>query len=273
MSDNNRAVYDNALAVFEAVDIQDKQVAAQELSRDWHDTALLGSAISDMNDRPGRPKQPKLVSPGEVPRRRLGSPQGRAALLHAIAHIEFNAIDLAADMICRFGPSQIILDKDRRDFISDWVNVCADEARHFGLLNKRMADLGLKYGDLPAHDGLWDAAMSTQSDIAARLAIAPLVLEARGLDVTPTMIDKLRRVADHESADLLEIIYNDEIKHVAAGAHWFKYTAKILKKQPVNLYHTLVKTHFTGKLKPPFNVPARDMAGLYERYYKPLSPI
>ncbi len=267
----DRAAYENALAVLKADTVQDKQLTAQKLEKDWHDTRQLGAPITSLNDRPARPTRPKLVSPGEVPRRRLGSEQGRAALLHAVAHIELNAIDLAADMICRFGPSPIILEQDRHDFISDWVQVCADEARHFGMLNKRLADLGQTYGDLPAHDGLWDAAIATQSDIAARLAIAPMVLEARGLDVTPSMIEKLQHVGDYKSADLLKIIYTDEIDHVAAGARWFKYVAKSLKLQPVSLYHTLVETHFTGKLKPPFNVQARDMAGLFERYYKPLS--
>jgi len=269
-------VYSYAHAVLRADTPQGKTAAARSLGQYWdnpqHHINLQNSQLGPaLADRPARPERPTLVSPAHVPRRRLGTQQGRIALLHAVAHIEFNAIDLAADMICRFGTSPLIKNENRGAFLSDWVMICTDEARHFIMIHNRLTELGADYGDLPAHDGLWEAALSTKHDITARMAIAPMVLEARGLDVTPAMITKLRSVNDQTSADILQTIYTEEIAHVAAGAHWFHYLAKILKKQPVSLFHSLVKTYFSGDLKPPFNVQARDMAGLFERYYKPLS--
>ncbi len=222
-------------------------------------------------DKPGRPNRPELVPPSEVPRRRLGSPEGRGALLHAIAHIELNAIDLAADMIARFAQHPHIFPNHYSDFVSDWTKVCAEEAKHFKLLHARLQTLGLAYGDFPAHNGLWDAADSTKHNIAARLAIAPMVLEARGLDVTPNMIEKLTRVNDKESVEILEIIYAEEIDHVKIGAFWFNRIAQITNQDPVTLFHSLVGTHFAGRLKPPFNVQARTLAGLTEEFYRPLA--
>lgn len=226
--------------------------------------------------KPGRPHKPDLVSPSELPRRRLGSTEGRGALLHAIAHIELNAIDLAADMIARFSNHDLIVKTQSKEhtqvsFITDWTQVCAEEAKHFKLLSDRLKSMGFSYGDFPAHNGLWDAADSTKNDIAARLAIAPMVLEARGLDVTPGMIDKLGRVGDKESVSILEIIYQEEVHHVRIGAQWFQRIAKSLSKEPVRFFHDLVDAHFKGRLKPPFNVQARTLAGLTEDYYLPLS--
>ncbi len=263
--------YDKALAVLCARSAPLKCQAAQALKKDWLDHKTLGTPAVKLPNRPARPPRPALVPPADVPRRRLGSPQGRAALLHAVAHIELNAIDLAADMVARFGHHPDIAETDRYAFINDWIEVCDDEARHFGLLVERMKALGIEYGDLPAHDGLWEAAYSTKDNFAARLAIAPMVLEARGLDVTPSMIEKLTRVGDLESVEILKIIYNDEIGHVAKGARWFQNLAQIRKKEPESFFHSLVTEHFKGRLKPPFNVQARTLAGLKEGYYMPLS--
>ena len=261
----------NALAVLKAAMPADKVSAAYFLAEDWSKSRGIGPKIERLSDTPARPSSPKLVPPSEVKRRRLGTPAGRGALLHAVAHIEFNAIDLAADMIARFGHHPDIADTDRSTFIGDWVSVCHDEARHFGLIQTRLSELGMRYGDLPAHNGLWEAAVKTKDNFAARLAIAPMVLEARGLDVTPGMIEKLTSAGDTDSADILKIIYNEEIGHVAIGARWFQKMAQNRSKDPESFFHHLVENYFAGKLKPPFNVQARTLAGLKEGFYLPLS--
>lgn len=262
---------ENALAVLQAASPETKVEAANKLASDWHKNQDIGNAIKDLKDNPSRPKKPQLVPPSDVKRRRLGSPEGRSALLHAVAHIEFNAIDLAADMIARFGHHPDISDSDRSAFIGDWITVCHDEARHFSLLKTRLAELGKCYGDLPAHNGLWEAAIKTKDNFAARLAIAPMVLEARGLDVTPGMIEKLSIVDDTDSAEILKTIYNEEIGHVAIGARWFQKMAQHKSKRPESWFHQLVRDYYKGQLKPPFNVQARTLAGLKEGYYLPLS--
>ena len=174
--------------------------------------------------------------------------------------------DLACDVIARFA------DRDLpRSYYDDWVGVAAEEATHFQLLSGRLNRLGAAYGDLPAHDGLWEAAVATAEDLLARLAVVPLVLEARGLDVTPRMIADFRRAGDDASVAILERIYADEIKHVAVGRHWFEWTCAKRDLDPVATFHTLVRQYFKGTLKPPFNVPARDEAGFYAAYYEPLA--
>lgn len=250
-----------------------KAEAALSMRKDWlgSDKSVLVSPKSVIPENPARPDKPVLVAPSEVPRRRLGSSEGRGALLHAIAHIELNAIDLAADMIARFSLHPLLENGLQTDFVHDWTRVCAEEAKHFKLLSGRLSDLNMAYGDHPAHNGLWEAAYDTRHDIAGRLAIAPLVLEARGLDVTPGMIKKLQAVGDKASVKILEIIYNEEIGHVKIGAFWFQIISKRLKKDPKPYFHEMVNTYFAGKLKPPFNIQARTLAGLTEGYYKPLS--
>jgi len=213
-------------------------------------------------DRPARPAAPELKPPHAMPRRRaLGTERGRIALLHALAHIEFNAIDLAWDIAARF-PGQ------PRAFYDDWIAVGDDEARHFLMLGERLAALGSHYGALPAHDGLWQAAMDTADDLLARLAVVPLVLEARGLDVTPAMIERLREAGDNDSVAVLEIIYSDEIGHVAAGARWFRHVCDERGLAPETAWRRLVRERFKGSIKPPFNDVARDRAGLPRSYYE-----
>lgn len=220
-------------------------------------------------DRPARPQRPPLVSPAKVARRRLGALDGRIALLHAIAHIEFNAIDLAFDMIARFGPEIRERGLDTVQFCADWGKVGADEARHFGMINNRLHALGARYGDLPAHDGLWEAASATAASLAGRLVVAPLILEARGLDVTPSMIQKLRRAGDVESADLLDVIYEEEIGHVAAGTRWFHAICKDEGAEPEATFRVLQQDFFPAGPKPPFNHGARDLAGMPRGFYEP----
>ena len=252
---------------------REKALKAHQMREKWLNKPEVGALSGDLPQQPARPNRPLLVAPSQVPRRRLGSVQGRGALLHAIAHIELNAIDLAADMIARFALHPLILEKDRKDFIDDWTSVCDDETRHFVLLLNRLESLGLTYGDYPAHNGLWEAAQSTCENFPARVAIAPLVLEARGLDVTPGMIKRLKNVGDSESVAILEIIYEEEIGHVAIGAKWFKYLAAQQPKSPESYFHDLVKSHFKGQLKSPFNDNARTLAGLSRSYYAPLAKL
>jgi len=217
--------------------------------------------------RPGRPERPVLRPPRDMPRRRnFGSPAGRVALLHALAHIELNAIDLAWDLVARFSNAGL-----PRAFFDDWLGVAAEEAEHFALLAARLDALGFAYGALPAHDGLWEAASATADDLIARLAIVPLVLEARGLDVTPEMIRRLERAGDPESAAILARVYQDEIGHVAVGVRWFDRLCREHGLDPQAAFHDRVRRYFSGTLKPPFNREARGQAGLPAAYYEKLA--
>lgn len=232
----------------------------------WRDGTIQEIGPAGSPDRPARPEAPRLLLPRDLPKRKISAGTvGRIALLHALAHIELNAIDLAWDMIARFASKTL-----PRMFFDDWVRVADEESKHFALLAKRLADLDAVYGDLPAHDGLWAAAESTAHDLLARLAVVPLVLEARGLDVTPAMVQRLRSVGDDPSADILEIIYRDEIGHVAVGKRWFDHVAERGQMEPVASWQALVRRYFKGGVKPPFNIPAREAAGFSAAFYGPL---
>lgn len=229
----------------------------------WRAGELDASGSAKPPRRPARPDRPHLLPPADVPRRRISrGTKGRTALLHALAHIELNAVDLAWDIVARFDGEDL-----PRAFFDDWVTVADEEARHFELLSARLAEFGAVYGDLPAHDGLWDSAVSTAHDLTARLAVVPLVLEARGLDVTPAMIQRLRAVEDETSAAVLETIYRDEIGHVAVGRRWFEYLCTRRGQDPETRWRALVEKYFRGALKPPYNVEARDAAGFPESWY------
>ena len=205
-------------------------------------------------ERPGRPARPMLVHPREVPQRRLSTPEGRAALLHAVAHIEFNAINLAWDAVQRFGGLPVA-------YYADWVSVAADEARHFALVRARLRALGHDYGDFPAHDGLWEMARRTAGDLVARMALVPRLLEARGLDVTPGMIARLRGAGDPESVAVLEVILAEEVGHVAAGSRWFEHACRLAGLEPAPEFRRLLAEHAPGALRGPYNIPARLAAG------------
>ncbi len=197
------------------------------------------------------------------------TPGGRIALLHALAHIELNAVDLAADLLARFAPP---LPADAlAAWYDDWVGVLDEEGKHFLLLVERLAAFAAAYGDLVAHDGLWQAAEQTAGDLLARLAVVPLVLEARGLDVTPAMIARLDAVGDAASAAVLRVIYDEEIGHVACGQRWFRHLAEQQGLPAKEAWQTLVRQHFKGRLKAPFNRPARDAAGLSADFYEELA--
>lgn len=202
---------------------------------------------------PGRPAQPRLIHPREVPYRGLGTPEGRAALVHAVAHIEFNAINLALDACWRFRGMPT-------DYYRDWLSVAQDEARHFALLSARLTELGCTYGDLPAHNGLWEAAEKTAHDLLLRMALVPRVLEARGLDVTPGMIHRLREMRDLETVRLLEIILAEEVRHVAIGSRWFEALCAERGLEPQPTFARLLAEHRV-QLRPPLNEVARLQAG------------
>ena len=262
---------DAAIAVLTAP-APDTKVALSRAAADaWRAgrLGLRGTALPP--DRPARPPRPELLAPRHMPkRRRAGSLSGRVALLHALAHIELNAIDLAWDIVARFAtlPSGAPLP---RGFYDDWVTVAAEEAEHFALLSARLGELGAAYGDLPAHDGLWEAAQKTAHDLAARLAVVPLVLEARGLDVTPQMEESLRRAGDPDSAALLRRIHDDEVGHVAAGRRWFEAACADAGSAPATAWQELVARLFKGALKRPFNQASRTRAGMPPDWYEPLA--
>ena len=248
-----------ALAV---ADPRAKAMAARAVARDWRLGRLDFAFDCAMPDRPARPARPELLPPNRMPKRgRGGSERGRIALWHALAHIEFVAIDLALDMAGRFGAEM------GRDFVSDFLKVAADEAMHFALIERHLNRLGSHYGALPAHDGLWDAAFETRHDVAARLAVVPMVLEARGLDVTPATIDRLRALGDEAGVRILERILDDEIAHVRFGATHFAAWCSSHGESAEILWKSLVERHFRGTLKPPFNDSARQMAGLSRNLY------
>lgn len=207
--------------------------------------------------QPGRPAKPMLVSPRDVAQRGLGSPAGRAAFLHAIAHIEFNAINLALDAAWRFRDLP-------REFALDWISVAADEARHFALLQARLADFGHGYGDFPAHDGLWEMAVKTDDSVLARMALVPRVLEARGLDVTPGIIERLRVLGDTQSVAVLDVILAEEVRHVAIGSRWYAWCCAREGREPRATFLDLLRVHARGSLRGPFNRQARLDAGFDE---------
>jgi uncharacterized ferritin-like protein (DUF455 family) len=216
--------------------------------------------------RPARPERPELLAPKDVPRRRPGSPAGRIALLHAVAHIELNAVDLHWDIIARFADQPMPL-----GFYDDWVKAADEEAKHFNLVSDCLEAMGSHYGALPAHAGMWRAAEDTATDLLGRLAVVPMVLEARGLDVTPGMIEIFARAGEARPLAALEVIYAEEVSHVAYGSKWFNWLCGRAGSDPKEVFHALVRRYFHGQLKPPFNEAKRADAGLPPDFYWPLA--
>ena len=251
-----------ARAVLLTPDPHDKRRAARSLARAWRQGRLDHRCDTPMPDQPAWPAAPELLPPNQMPKRgKAGSERSRITLLHALAHIEFVAIDLAVDLVGRFGG------EFPRAFVDDWIGVAADEAMHFALLDRRLRQLGSHYGALPAHAGLWESAQLTSDDALARLAVVPMVLEARGLDITPITIDRFQNAGDAVSAKILSRIYNDEIRHVTAGTVWFGWLCDERGFNAVETWQSLVKSRFRGVLKPPFNDSARHDAGLTQEFY------
>lgn len=239
-----------------------KVMATRTLVRDWRAGRLDFAFESAMPDEPGRPAKPELLPPGSMPKRgRGGSLRGRIALWHSLAHIEFVAIDLALDMAGRFGGMM------GREFVSDFLAVAADEAMHFALIDRHLHRLGSHYGALPAHGGLWEAARKTAHDVAARLAVVPMVLEARGLDVTPLTLERVRQSGDETGARILQRILDDEIRHVRFGSTHFNALCAVRGESAENQWKMLVQRYFGGAVKPPFNDSARLEAGLPRSFY------
>lgn len=214
----------------------------------------FGCATPEDIDQPGYPQSLTLVPPKHLKRRGIQEQAGRNVLMHAIAHIEFNAINLALDAAYRFTglPDQ---------YYRDWIGVAADEARHFSMVTSYLRDNGQEYGDYPAHNGLWNMAKETNHDALARMALVPRVMEARGLDVTPDMIERLRRVGDDDAVAILRTIYDEEIAHVRIGSYWFEYLCHERKLEPTTTFFELVSKHYHGNLRGPFNMEARNQSG------------
>jgi uncharacterized ferritin-like protein (DUF455 family) len=258
-----------ARAIVLTPDLTKKVQLAKATAKAWFGRRLSQPRVSrclEMPAAPGRPNKPELLPPRMMPKRSARDEKGRFALLHALAHIELSAVDMTWDLVARFAHEPM-----PRAFYDDWVQVGLEEAKHFGLLSDRLIELGGSYGDLPAHAGLWQAAHATGDDLLARLAIVPLVLEARGLDVSPAMMRQLGETGDTASQRILAIIYRDEKRHVAFGMKWFRYLCQRQGRPLEPTFHSLVRASFRAPIKPPFNEAARTEAGLTPGFYKPLS--
>ena len=251
-----------------ATDPAEKAAAVQALQGECHDAGYYldaHEAVAD-TDSPGSPGKPVLVEPAGLPRRRLGTNRGRAALVHAIAHIEFNAINLALDALYRFRgmPGR---------YYVDWLSVAVDESRHFQMLDRRLAQMGYGYGDFPAHNGLWQMAVRTGHDCMVRMALVPRVLEARGLDVTPGMIARLEATGDTETVGILRIILEEEIGHVRIGSRWFAWWCARRKLDPGQTFIDLLQKYYAGGVRGPFNHAARLDAGFSDAELKSLETL
>ena len=262
----SRTIAQACRAVLLTANPRAKAMAARAAARAWRGGRLAHRFDVAMPDRPARPPEPALLPPSRMPKRgRAGSERTRIAMLHALAHIEYVAIDLAFDCAGRFGVGR------PRGFIDDWLSVGADEAMHFALLDRRLHALGSRYGALPAHDGLWSTAEKTGGDCAARLALVPMALEARGLDVTPATVARFEAAGDDRSARILSRIYRDEIRHVSIGTRWFETLCRERSANAADLWKTLIAAYAPGVVKPPFNDSARHAAGLTLDYYGTLA--
>uniref|UniRef100_A0ABW5U255 Ferritin-like domain-containing protein n=1 Tax=Sulfitobacter aestuarii TaxID=2161676 RepID=A0ABW5U255_9RHOB len=259
-----------AEAVLRCADGREKTALSRRFAAQWQaaraagETPEIGHAAPPMH--PARAQAPALLSPRDVPRRRPGTPEGRIALLHAVAHIELNAVDLHWDIIARFCDTRLPM-----GFYDDWVRAADEESKHFNLMCDCLEAAGSHYGALPAHAGMWRAAEDTATDLMGRLAVVPMVLEARGLDVTPGMIEVFRRAREADAVTALETIYAEEVSHVAYGSKWFHFLCGRHDEDPKERFHALVRQYFHGALKPPFNEEKRAEAGIPPDFYWPLS--
>lgn len=249
-----------ALACLVECDAQRKAESTQALAERWNAGGLTLDAdtlIGEPSEIPGRPELPELVDPLAVGRRSMGSVDGRAALIHALAHIEFNAVNLALDAVWRFAAMP-------REFYADWLRVAAEEALHFSLLARHLQTLGYGYGSFKAHNSLWDMAHKTKGDVLARIALVPRTFEARGLDATPPIRAKLAQAGDLAAAGILDIILRDEIGHVAVGNRWFAWLCEQRSLDPIAVFAELSALYKAPVLRGPFNVEARRAAGFTE---------
>jgi len=256
MNDENTNLFEQALCCLLVDSPQKKVEATLSLQQKWLDGMLKLSPLLNIKSLPvpGRPDKPELVDPREVPRRNFSSLKGRLTLVHAIAHIEFNAINLALDAVYRFQqmPEQ---------YYSDWCRVAAEESLHFTMLSDYLEEHGMVYGDLTAHNGLWEMAVKTDFDVMTRMALVPRVLEARGLDVTPGMIGKLKSTGDTQLISILEKIFDDEIGHVKIGSYWYKTLCRERNLEPQQTFIELIEKYMQGARFGPFDTEARLQAG------------
>lgn len=255
---NPSSLYPQIEAALRCCDVSAKLAATEALHIAWQ-AGQLQRLEAGLTRLPvaGHPDKPELVHATKVPRRRPGSPQGQPAMLHAIAHIEFNAVNLALDAAWRF--------RDMPDaFVSDWLRIAAEEARHFRLLQQRLQQLGYAYGDFPAHNGLWEICHHTDHDVLVRMALVPRVLEARGLDASPELKRKLVNIGDHASAAILDIILQDEIGHVQVGNHWFHWLCRERGQDPASTFMALLDEHDLTVHRGSYNLDARRRAGFTE---------
>ncbi|MBI5429952.1 MAG: ferritin-like domain-containing protein [Nitrosomonadales bacterium] len=237
-----------------------KAAGVRQLAQDWSTGKIELDSHSELQTElpvPGRPEKPELVAPRLVKRRSMVTPEGRAILIHALTHIEFNAINLALDAIWRFPGMPPA-------YYADWLRVADEEALHYSLLAGHLRVLGYSYGDFPAHSSLWEMADKTRSDILARIALVPRTMEARGLDVVPAIRDKLAQAGDREAAEIMDIILRDEIGHVAIGNRWYAYLCEQRGLEPVAAYAQLAGAYAAPVMRGPFNVEARRAAGFGE---------
>lgn len=259
-----------AVAVLTTADGRAKTALSRAHAAEWF-AARASGAVTEIGrasppDRPARPDRPQLLDPRDVPQRKPGSEAGRIALLHAVAHIELNAVDLHWDIVARFTDTPM-----PPGFYDDWVKAADEESKHFNLICDCLEALGSHYGALPAHAGMWRAAEDTADDLMGRLAVVPMVLEARGLDVTPGMIGIFRKAGITQAVEALEVIYAEEVAHVAYGSKWFHFLCGRHDSDPKDVFHALVRRYFHGALKPPFNEEKRAEAGIPPDFYWPLA--
>lgn len=261
---------DMAVEVLTTADGRAKTALSRAHAARWRDARAAGETIPIGNaappDTPARPALPVLLDPRDVPRRRPGTALGRIALLHAVAHIELNAVDLHWDIIARFSHVPFPI-----GYYDDWVKAADEESKHFNLMCDCLEAVGSHYGALPAHAGMWRAASDTADDLMGRLAVVPMVLEARGLDVTPGMIALFTKSGDTGAVAALNTIYAEEVHHVAYGSKWFNFLCGRHDLDPTTTFHALVRRYFHGPLKPPFNAEKRAEAGLPPDFYWPLT--
>ncbi len=247
-------------AVLQCSDLQQKLSGTTRLLQRWRagELDLEETASPQITLTAGRPAQPELVAPRRLRSRRLGTAAGHAAMIHAIAHIEFNAINLALDAVYRFRQLP-------RDYYDDWLRIADEERHHFQLITERLQQLGYHYGDFPAHNGLWERAEETATDPLLRMALVPRLLEARGLDVNPMIMEKLYRIGDHDTLPILEVILQDEIGHVEAGTVWFRHLCAERGVEPDGEFEQLVRSHMAHTIRAPFHRQGRIKAGFSER--------
>ena len=254
-----QSIFQAAEACLLEQDIEHKLALSSQVQEAWlaGELSLESRQSPRTINTPGRPEKPELVSPRHLHRRSMGSPEGRAALIHSLCHIEFNAINLGWDAVYRFRQMP-------RDFYTDWIQVAVEEAYHFTLLRDHLRTLGYDYGDFTAHNGLWETAVLTDFDPMVRMALVPRVLEARGLDVTPGIMDKLEEVGDQAAVDILKIIHRDEVGHVETGSRWFHHLCRQRGLEPAQTFAQLISQYMKGRLKGPFDMAIRRKAGFNE---------